>query len=141
MSILGYLLAFAPALAARREPVDPALDEEIARLRQEIAELKRELATELKLMRDEARRLAIEARERREEQEQHRYAAQLNAQMAMQAQAMQAQLAAIGLSNPYQQQLGQNLAQQSLLGTQGLAAWAPCTCVPDRARALRRPPG
>jgi hypothetical protein len=132
----------------------------IAQLERLIDTLDRELATERNLKahwREEARYLAVQARERRHEINGRgaMMAAQM-AQLAMQAQLANNDLQALG-------GLGQNMAAvqdgrylsqqggfqqlgnvaQNLLGAQNLdnARWREwvCTCIPDRASALRRP--
>jgi hypothetical protein len=167
MALSATLIAFAAGLAAKvRPPKDPLAPEvmrllaeskkaatRIAQLERLVYTLDRELLTERNLKahwREEARHLATQARERREARDWQ--AAQLN--MAAQAQqanaqqmAMQAQLAAVGLLGPQFQQQAQaqgfqQLGQvaQNLLGAQNLqmnADWV-CTCIPDRASALRR---
>jgi hypothetical protein len=133
----------------------------IAQLEHTIDMLDRELLTERSLKRhwrDEARHWAAEARERREahERQAHQQYAILAAQaevqqahmnvqqdgrylqQALAQQAFQAQLNAHGLQQHGFQQLGQ--VAQNLLGAQNLempAGWT-CTCIPDRASALRR---
>jgi hypothetical protein len=149
MSILGSLLAFATGFAAKvKLPADAelnkamatckklldqrrALEAENAQLKFGVELLQRELMTERSLKlhwREEASRLAVEARERRERQEQQLFGAQLNAAMAQ------------ACGQYYQQnQLGAQIqAQRDLAHWQ---EWDDCTCIPDRASALKRPPG
>jgi hypothetical protein len=130
MSLTATIIAFASGLAAkvktpRQEEIflsreNARLLEVIDRAHRQIETLDLELATERSLKlhwRDEAQRLATDAHER------------LYAAMAQQQGGQQ------GF-----QQLG--AVAQNLLGAQNLdqARWREwvCTCIPDRASALRR---
>jgi hypothetical protein len=152
---LTTIIAFAAGLAAKvRPPKDPLAPEvmrllaeneraagRIAQLEHALDTLDRELLTERNLKahwRDEAHHLATRLRwehaQDQHAQQQHgaMLAQQANAQMAQQ-QMLAYQQQAQGF-----QQLGQ--VAQNLLGAQNLqmnADWV-CTCIPDRASALRR---
>jgi hypothetical protein len=147
MALTATIIAFAGGLAAKVKVKPPRdvdlrrdlrdLKAENAQLRHAIEMLDRELATERSLKlhwRDEASRLAVEMRLRREAQERHaQQAAHILQAQQMQAQA---QLAYQQLGQYQQQALG----AQNLLGAQNIAmpeGWT-CTCIPDRASALRR---
>jgi hypothetical protein len=139
MSILGYLLAFAPGLAAKvRLPAsDREKISEVEPLRERIGKLEYQLcdaenardAAEAQLERHRAE-AALDQRWR----EHVAYAQLMNAAMAQQQLAQQyQQLGGLG-----QQGFQQN--QQNLFGAQN-AYWRDCTCIPDRASALNpRPP-
>jgi hypothetical protein len=152
MSILGYLLAFAPGLAAKvkipREPPGPRIksggypEDEVERLRERIGKLEYQLCTaenardaaEAQLERHRAE-TALDQRWREHVAQAQMTNAQFGAQMALEAQ--QAQYNAMQEGSYYQR----GLAQQNLLGAQGQkmpADWV-CTCIPDRASALMPP--
>jgi hypothetical protein len=144
----------AKAMATCKKLLDQRRDAERANvyLLDRIETLERELAVETNLCshwRAEAMRLAADNREARERRVGGAVALQQYAQMqqaqynAMQAQAMaqQAQHAAMQMAYGQGfQQLG--VVAQNLLGAQNLdsAHWRDwvCTCIPDRASALRR---
>jgi ATPase subunit of ABC transporter with duplicated ATPase domains len=137
MSLTATLIAFATGLAAKVRL--PAPDDRIAELERRCAHLERRLC-DAENARDEAEvRLeaiyADNARARRYAE--YEQLAQVNSQaqaMYSQAQAYNA-LQGLGL-----QQQGLGMQAQSLLGAQNLqmpAGW-DCTCIPDRASALRR---
>jgi hypothetical protein len=152
---LTTIIAFAAGLAAKvRPPKDPLAPEvmrllaeneraagRIAQLERLVETLDRELLTERNLKahwREEARHLAT--RLHWEAQDQHAQQ-QHGAMLAQQANAQMAQQAAMQ-DGRYLQALGfQQLGQvaQNVLGAQNLqmsADWV-CTCIPDRASALR----
>jgi hypothetical protein len=146
MSVAATLIAFASGLAAKvnlASGLEKKAEVRIRQLENENATLDRQLAVERQLCahwREEAMTLARGARERHtaayERNPAQAQAQHANAQMAQQAQAYNG-LQGLGMQDTFQQ-LGV-AAQQSLLGAQCLqmpADWV-CTCIPDRASALR----
>jgi hypothetical protein len=139
MSLTATVLAFASGLAAKLS--EDKIDKDASRIK---ALEKRVRALECELVDAEAARMRAEvrfetlafenARQRRWEERQA-YAAAANRLHAQMAQAQQAQAMAQVNQQGFQQ-LG--LVAQNLLGAQALqlpADW--CTCIPDRASALR----
>jgi paraquat-inducible protein B len=161
MSITATLIAFASGLAAKVKVKDIIASDqeknsevEVERLLKRLRKLECQLceaenqrdAAEAQLERHRAE-AALDQRWREHVAQAQLMNAQLNAAMAQQ-QAMQAQQQN-GVQPDwvfYQQQLGSfqqlgQVAQQALLGAQNLdsAHWRDwvCTCIPDRASALR----
>jgi hypothetical protein len=136
MSIIGTVLAFLPALAARnRTPEDRYLVKRLAEALIDLADARRDLA--------DARRENFRLRQERDffAQAASQLRAENDAPLMLQAQRNQAYAA--------QQQAVQNahyglyLYQQGLLGQQNALPLNPgqfhdCTCTPGRADVLRR---
>ena len=140
MSIASLILALLPAVAAKIRQPQPEKTKRERELERQVETLtfaldyQREAASVIQAQNERLTRERDALLRRLEESHaeamrhvQARYAQLQNAQMQQHAQALQQ-------SNMFAQQ---NAYHQGLLGMQQNVQWHDCTCVPDRASALR----